>query len=151
MQRSLGTILFFPIAQIHLRDSNFNLRKKFGELNFQKKLCQMQGSNSRPFAPQCAPETPPTSAFLLPWYSCWVEGLPEAVSIFMARVWTQPIQGTIHPNNTGPTARLKARRYRARTSVDIFVTPLQLRPWQNCAVGECALPTELIPDILVER
>ena len=34
----------------------------------------------------------------------------EAVAIFVAGVWPQPVQESIHPNNTGPTARLTARR-----------------------------------------
>ena len=34
----------------------------------------------------------------------------EAVAFFVAGVRTQPVQGNIYPNNTGPTARLTARR-----------------------------------------
>ena len=45
-----------------------------------------------------------------PWYSCWVVGLLEAVAIFVAGVRTWPVQESIHPNNTGPTAKLTASR-----------------------------------------
>ena len=34
---------------------------------------------------------------------------------FMAGGKTQPHEGSFHPNNTGLTARLTARRYRAQT------------------------------------
>ena len=49
--------------------------------------------------------------------------LLEEVTFFM--VWFDPDLPVlrIHLNNTGPTARLTARRYRARISESIFLPP----------------------------
>ena len=68
-----------------------------------------RGLNSPPCAPHPAQVTLLSCvlpAFSVPWNSCWVEGLLEAVTFFMAKVWTRPVQGIIRPSKTYPTARL---------------------------------------------
>ena len=80
--------------------------------NGQKNLCRCQGSNSRLCAAVlcCCERLFCLALFWLigdpaPWYCCWVIGLLEAIVISMARVQTRPVQESIHPNNTGFTAR----------------------------------------------
>ena len=46
-------------------------------------------------------------------------GLLEAVAIFVARVRTRLVLESVHPNKTGPTARLTARCQRASSSLSI--------------------------------
>ena len=51
----------------------------------------------------------------------------------MAVGQTRPLKGSFHPNNTGPTARLTARHYRARLDT-FFMThrlPLSRNEIQN--------------------
>ena len=93
--------------------------------NFKEKwpenLCRQWGLNSQPSAPHHARATLLSCivpAFSAPWFNCSVVGLLEAVTIFMAGLWTRPVQGGIHPNNTSPTAMLTARLYHALVTHD---------------------------------